>query len=223
MKQDYSPHEIRVLGVLIEKSITTPDHYPLTLNSLVAGCNQKSNRNPVLNLSEHAVADLARQLSNSDVVVIDNEFGRVERYRHRFCNTEFSQLQVTPAQLAVLCELFLRGPQTPGELRSRASRMHPLATLEPVEAALQGLMQHPLGPLVAQLPREPGRRESRYTHLFCGDVESAIEQPPDTAAPASDQSGQSELAQLRARVAQLEAENTELKAQLQRLTDTRQP
>lgn len=209
MKQDYTPNEIRAIGVLIEKSITTPDHYPLSANAVMVACNQKSNRNPVLQLSERAVIDLLRQLIDAGVVMVDDRSGRVEKYQHRFCNTEFSDLQLDPGEQAVLCELMLRGPQTPGELRSRASRMHAFKKIEEVEAALKSLEEHAKGPLVAMLPREAGRRESRYTHLFSGGSSAAIgEAVRKVEIPAS------ELETLQARLVELEAENAALRQRL---------
>ena len=127
MNPQLSPHEARVIGSLIEKQITTPEQYPLSLNALVLACNQKSNRDPVLELTAQAVQEIVDALSRKHLVIERSGFGsRVPKYQQRFCNTEFSALQFTPQERAILCELMLRGPQTPGELRSRASRMAPL-------------------------------------------------------------------------------------------------
>src|SRR6202050_2319794 len=162
-----SPHEARVIGSLIEKQITTPEQYPLSLNALVLACNQKSNRDPVLELTAPAVQELIDALSRKHLVIEKSGFGsRVPKYQQRFCNTEFSVLQFTPQERAIVCELLLRGPQTPGELRSRAARMAEFSDAAVAEAALEALAQRPSGALVARLAREPGKREIRYAHLF---------------------------------------------------------
>ena len=164
--------EQRIIGVLLEKEITTPDQYPLSLNSLTTGCNQKSNREPVLELSEAEVLDTVDGLIAKRIVVRDEAVsGRVDKYRHRFCNTEFGDLQFNEQQLAVVCVLLLRGPQTPGELRSRTNRLANFAQVSEVEQVLQDLQQQSL---VQQLPRQPGKRESRYQHLFISSTEAEL-------------------------------------------------
>ena len=169
MHHDLDPHEARVIGCLIEKQITTPDQYPLSLNALTNACNQKSNRDPVLALDEATVQQTVDRLSRKHLLFEKSGFGsRVAKYQHCFCNTEFSGLKFTPQELAIVCELLLRGPQTPGELRGRAARMAEFADAAAVESALETLAQRPGGALVARLPREPGRRESRYAQLFSG-------------------------------------------------------
>jgi uncharacterized protein YceH (UPF0502 family) len=163
--------EARVIGSLIEKQVTTPDQYPLSLNALVNACNQKSNRDPVLNLEESLVQQTVDGLARRHFVVEKSGFGsRVPKYQHRFCNTEYGTLKFSPQELAILCELMLRGPQTPGELRSRAARLAPFQDVTEVEAALNLLAQREDGPFVQRLPREPGRRESRYQHLLSGEL-----------------------------------------------------
>jgi len=171
--------EARVIGCLIEKQITTPDQYPLSLNALVNASNQKSNRDPVLELDERTVQQTVDDLGRKHFVMEKSGFGsRVPKYQHRFCNTEYGTLKLDPQELAIVCELLLRGPQTPGELRSRAARMAPFSDVSEVEAALTRLSERADGPFVVRLAREPGRRESRYAHLFSGPVsESAEEQP----------------------------------------------
>jgi uncharacterized protein YceH (UPF0502 family) len=208
--------EARVIGSLIEKAITTPDQYPLSLNALTNACNQKSNRDPVLELDERTVQETLDALTRKHLVLERSGFGsRVPKYQHRFCNTGFGSLEFTPQETAILCELLLRGPQTPGELRSRASRMAPISEVGEVEAALTRLASREDGPYVVRLAREPGRRESRYAHLLSGSVEGAaegIEQHVATAAPAAatpradTKSLQERVAQLEQRVAQLERE-----------------
>ena len=176
MRTELTPLEARVIGCLIEKEHTTPDQYPLSLNALTAACNQKSNRDPVLELSSNEVQDAVDALMKKHLVTdrSGGVGGRVTRYRHRFCNTQFGNLHLAPRELAIICELLLRGPQTPGELRSRANRIEPLHDVGQVEAALSDLAGRE-EPLVAQLPREPGKRESRWMHLFSGDAPPPVE------------------------------------------------
>jgi hypothetical protein len=163
--------EARIVGSLIEKQITTPDQYPLSLNALTNACNQKSNREPLLNLSEQQVQAAVDALVRKGQLLEKSGFGsRVPKYQQRFCNMEFSELKFTPQETAIVCELLVRGPQTPGELRSRASRMAPFADVSEVESALASLASRQPHPLVVRLAREPGRRDSRYAHLFCGPV-----------------------------------------------------
>ena len=217
MRIELDPREARVIGCMIEKQITTPDQYPLSLNSLVSACNQKSNRDPVMTLDEPAVQHTLDVLSRKHLVLERSGFGsRVPKYQHLFCNTEFGSLKFTAQELAIVCELLLRGPQTPGELRSRASRMATFTDVSEVEAALQSLLERESGPLVARLAREPGRRESRYMQLFGGPP------PPETlassaaaqqAAPVSDDPTlANRVVSLEEEVRQLRAELDELKA-----------
>ena len=211
MTIELSPYEARVIGCLIEKEITTPEQYPLSLNALTNACNQKSNRDPVLDLDEATVQQTLDGLNKKYLISEESGYGsRVAKYRHRFCNTEYGTLKFSPQELGIVCELLLRGPQTPGELRSRATRLCPLKDVTEVEAALQQLGQCEDGPYVVRLPREPGKRESRYAHLFSGEVagSDAIERedvsPPEPA----------QRARLEERVARLEAEVAELKVLL---------
>jgi uncharacterized protein len=213
MNPQLTPHEARVIGSLIEKQITTPEQYPLSLNALVLACNQKSNRDPVLDLTAQAVQEIVDALSRKHLVIERSGFGsRVPKYQQRFCNTEFSALQFTPLERAILCELMLRGPQTPGELRSRAGRMAPLTDVAEVEAALDNLSRDPAGPRVVQLPREPGRRDSRYAHLFSGEVR-AVPAEPTARAPAEATLGEIG-ATLIERVSALEQQVSDLQAEL---------
>jgi uncharacterized protein len=172
MKIELTQLEARVIGCLIEKQITTPDQYPLSLNALVNACNQKSNRDPVMDLDEPSVQQILDSLAKKHLVVEKSGFGsRVPKYQHRFCNTEFGSLKLDPQELAIVCELLVRGPQTPGELRTRASRMAPIAETSDEEAALTRLAERPDGPYVVRLAREPNRRDSRWAHLFAGPVQ----------------------------------------------------
>jgi uncharacterized protein YceH (UPF0502 family) len=183
MTIELSALEARVIGCLIEKQITTPEQYPLSLNALTNACNQKSNREPLLQLPEPQVQSLIDALSRKHLLLERSGFGsRVPKYQQRFCNTEFSVFQFTPQERAIVCELLLRGPQTPGELRSRAARMAPFTDAGEVEAALEALASRESGPLVRRLAREPGRRDSRYAHLFGADDPAMI---ADTQSPAS--------------------------------------
>ncbi|MGH8232042.1 MAG: YceH family protein [Steroidobacteraceae bacterium] len=182
MTMELSAHEARVIGCLIEKQITTPEQYPMSINALTNACNQKSNRDPVLQLSEAEVQSAVDALSRRHLLLEKSGFGsRVQKYQQRFCNTEFSVFQFSPQERAILCELLLRGPQTPGELRSRAARMAEFTDAEQAGAVLEGLAQRPAGALVLRLAREPGRREARYAHLF-GDAPEAADAAQDTAA-----------------------------------------
>lgn len=210
------PLEARVIGCLIEKEICTPDQYPLSLNALVNACNQKSNREPVLELSELDIRAVIDELVRRRLVVNTAGFNaRVPRYQHRFCNTEFGELKFDAQELGILCELLLRGPQTPGELRSRTNRLCNFDDVTQVEAVLTRLAEQ--GPYVVRLPREPGKRESRYAHLFGGeiDVQALAEAMPTGgyASPAADRLSQleqevetltSRLEALEARLVQLE-------------------
>ena len=184
MNIELSALEARVIGCLIEKQITTPDQYPLSLNALVNACNQKSNRDPVMEVDEVTIQGTVDQLARKHFVVEKSGFGsRVPKYQHRFCNTEYGTLKLTAQELAIVCELLVRGPQTPGELRTRASRMASFSEVGQVEAALESLRAREDGPFVVRLPREPGRRDSRWAHLFSGAVAvAAIEEEPQAVA-----------------------------------------
>src|SRR5271170_6742797 len=160
----FSANEARIIGCLIDKEITTPDQYPLSLNALTNACNQKTNREPVLDLSEAEVQQSVDSLMKK-YMVSDKSAGyggRVTKYKHRFCNTEFGSLKFTKQELGIICVLLLRGPQTPGELRSRTNRLCEFSDAEQVEAVLRELMTRPDGPFLARLARTAGARESRY-------------------------------------------------------------
>ena len=175
MKYQLSATEARVIGCLLEKQITTPEQYPLSVNAVVTACNQKTNREPVMNLSEHEVQEILDTLVKRHYLRTVSGFGnRVTKYEQRFCNSEFGDLKLSPAEVAIITTLLLRGAQTPGELRGRAARMHEFNDMGEVESALENLAQREDGPYVVRLPREPGKRESRYMHLFSGDVETLI-------------------------------------------------
>jgi uncharacterized protein YceH (UPF0502 family) len=217
MSLELSVLEARVIGCLMEKQIATPDQYPLSLNALVNACNQRSNRDPVLNLEEREVQAVVDGLMRKQLVLEKSGFGsRVPKYHQLFCNTQFGSLKFSPQQTAVVCELLLRGPQTPGELRTHAARLAPIRDVEEVEAALEDLMTRPAGPYVVKLAREPGRRESRYAQLFTGTPEMplATSDAMERAAPASSADDP-----LVARIEALEATVTALQRQLAELSD----
>ncbi|ENM3784919.1 YceH family protein [Vibrio cholerae] len=209
MNIQLSPLEARVIGCLIEKEVTTPDHYPLTLNSLTTACNQKSNREPVLNLSEAEVQDTVEGLIARRLVSDESSFNsRTSKYQHRFCNTEFGDLKLNQQELGLICCLLLRGAQTPGELRTRTNRLCTFTDVKETEAVLERLANRDSGALVVKLPREPGKRESRYHHLFCGEVDmTAFAVSSDNEEVASSQFSEleQEVAALREEVAELRA------------------
>jgi uncharacterized protein len=170
--------EARVLGSLVEKELTTPEYYPLSLNALVNACNQKSNREPFMNLDEDAVREALRTLEKKGLAgPADNMVSRVTKYEHRLQEA----YNFTRHEVAILAELLLRGPQTPGELRGRADRMHKFDDLGIVNTTLRKLMERE-PPLVKVLPRRPGTKEARYAHLLSGDVEIAAPEPAENAA-----------------------------------------
>lgn len=169
--------QCRIIGVMLEKETTTPEQYPLSLNSLSIGCNQKSSRDPVMSLSESDVQNEIDALQQANLLMVDHQAsGRVNKYIHRFCNTEFGDLQFTPQQRAIICVLLLRGPQTPGELRTRTNRLADFANVTEVEATLAQLQNLNGQVLVKKLAREPGKRECRYLHLLSPSSQSAEEE-----------------------------------------------
>lgn len=215
MKIELEPSEVRVIACLIEKQITTPDQYPLSLNSLTLACNQKSNRDPAMSMDEAAVQATLDQLAKKHFIMEKSGFGsRVPKFQHRFCNTEFGTLKFTPQELAIVCELMLRGPQTPGELRSRASRMAPFKDVSEVEASLAQLANRDDGPFVVRLAREPGRRESRYAQLFSGETHAAASADEPMPEPSAAAPSVSRLDRLEEEVRQLRAQVDALKRQL---------
>tara|TARA_R110000744_G_scaffold14321_2_gene40752 strand:- start:4477 stop:5160 length:684 start_codon:yes stop_codon:yes gene_type:complete len=176
-------HQARVIGVLLEKEVTTPEQYPLSLNSVTTACNQKSNREPVMELSELDVQTTLDELYAKNLI-FEQSGSRATRYKHRFCNTEFSDLQFTPQQLAIICVMLLRGPQTPGELRTRAQRMAGFTSVEEVDIALQQLMGHNGEQIVMRLARVPGKRDSRYAQQFYKDTEESISNDRERELPS---------------------------------------
>jgi len=223
--------EARIIGSLIEKQITTPDQYPLSLNALVNACNQKSNREPFMQLEESAVKFVVDSLARRHMVVEKSGFGsRVPKYQQIFCNTEFGSLKFTPVETGIICELLLRGPQTPGELRSRVPRLAELPDPSVIESSLDALSHRPEGALVVQLAREVGRRDSRWAQLFeelpasVTANETPARSEPAIGAPADAPASGSTVAprggsgsDLAARVAALETEVATLRAEIDKL------
>jgi len=199
--------EARVLGALIEKEVTTPEYYPLSLNALINACNQKSNRDPLMHLDEDAARQALRGLSEQYLARSAASDGRVAKFEHRLGETFNFDRQET----AILCELLLRGPQTPGELRSRAERMHPFEDLSEVQTTLQRLMRRELA-LVKLLPRQPGMKEARYAHLLCGDVRIGAEEVHQDSIPEASMKGAEGE-----RMRKLEAEVSALREEVQAL------
>ncbi len=206
--------EARVLGALIEKEITTPEYYPLSLNALVNACNQKNNREPAMNLGEDEVAAAVQGLRDKQLAEpISYSGSRVVKYSH----TLGEAFNLDRRETAILCVLFLRGPQTVGELRGRSERMHKFEDLNEVHLTLQRLAKRE-PPMAALLVRQPGTKEARYAHLLCGPVDAAgpgaiAAEHADAAAAAAGPSDRERIAELEARVAELGREMAELRAQ----------
>ncbi len=203
--------EMRVLGALMEKEITTPDYYPMTLNALRNACNQRSCREPVIAYDESTIVRALDSLREKNLVALFSGAGsHTLKYKQRLTENFF----FPPEERAILCELLLRGAQTPGELRTRAERMHPFQALSEVEAALDELRVRPDGPWVMQLPRQPGRKEARYMHLLGGEDFAAV--AADAESPTVESRGErksSELDALREEVRQLRGELGDLREQ----------
>lgn len=208
-----TPAEARVLGSLIEKEVTTPDYYPLSLNALLNACNQRSNREPVMNLDEDAVRQAMHGLEDLRLAgPARSADGRVTKYEHWLGEAfNFSR-----AETALLCVLLLRGPQTPGELRGRTERLHRFEEIADVLAGLQKLMDREPA-LVAVLPRQPGTKESRYAHLFSGPVESITLAPPEPAAGSDASAYEQRIAQLESTVAELQQQVAALEKKIDSL------
>jgi len=202
--------EVRVLGSLIEKEITTPEYYPLTLNALVNACNQISNRDPVVSFDDKTVARALEDLREKKLVWMVTGAGRVPKYEHRFAEA----LKLAEQELAVLCVLMLRGPQTVGEIRGRTGRLYEFKELEEVELTLQALMSAEL-PLVVKLPRQPGTKESRYAHLLSGEVQIEEREVAPRIEPAVIEVRQEneKIAKLEEELAQVQIDLSELKQQ----------
>ena len=217
-----TPAESRVLGVLIEKALTTPDQYPLSLNALVAGCNQKNNRDPVLTMTDDEAFDALESLRGKQLVVrVDVANSRVHRYKH----TAVETLHARTGEIAVLAELLLRGPQTLGELRGRASRMHPLESLDAVKDMLRALTERP-EPYVRQIAPAPGSRAERFVQLLCPDlhrIDVSSSSSPSSASPstpaATSMGNTTASTELAERVERLESEVASLRQLVTRLAE----
>lgn len=203
-------NEARVLGCLVEKEITTPDYYPLSLNALINACNQKSNRDPVMTLNEDAVRQAVQSLNEKGLAGTASSAGdsRVPKYEHRMQEA----FNFTRRETAIMCVLMLRGPQTPGELRGRSERMHPFEDLTDVQSTLQKLMTRE-EPLVKVLPRQPGTKEARYAHLLCGQ-KAEWDAPPPVEQRVEAAADNERLARLEEEVAALRREMSDLREEV---------
>jgi len=218
MDNHLSFYEARVIGSLIEKEITTPEQYPISLNALVNACNQKSNRDPVLELGETTVEETLDGLVKRYLVSAKEGFGsRVTKYQHRFCNAGFGGLTFSEHELGIICVLLLRGPQTARELRTRTNRLCQFIGVDAVESTLRRLMERKDGPFVARIAREPGKRETRFMHLFSGEAppEGAEARWVDEVPPVST-SASGRLDQLERSVREIRGEIEDFKSQLAR-------
>ena len=212
MRTELNEIEARVIGCLIEKSIVTPEQYPMTLNALTNACNQKSSREPVMSLTPGEVQHTIRALEAKHLARTEENFkSRAEKYAQRFCGTRYSDLQLNPAQVAIVCLLLLRGPQTPGEIKARSGRLHEFADNSEVVNALESLINRDGEALLVKLPRTPGRKDSEYMHLFCGAVDVEAYASRALAAKPAAASAASGVAELLQRVEQLEADVAELR------------
>ena len=219
MDMTLNENEVRVLGSLVEKELTTPEYYPLSLNSLTNACNQKSNRDPAMALTEEDVVRALDSLRFKQLAVLSAEGGRVPKYRHLLAE----KLGLMSAEQAILCELLVRGPQTGGELRTRCERMHPFGDLAAVEEVLGELMVRET-PLITLLPRQPGRKEGRYAQLFSGmpvcseEISEARPEPARQRVAAENERItmlEEEVAALRNEVASLQQQMSAFKAQFE--------
>jgi len=212
-----SPLEARILGSLIEKEIATPDYYPLTLNSLLAACNQKSNRNPIMQLDEESVAAGLEALRQKGLALLVTQSGaRVAKYRHSFQRS----YQLPDAQVAIIAELLLRGPQTVGELRSRCERLHPFGDLESIRRELVDLEQRS-NPLATELPRQPGKKAARFAQLLSGPPQASelAESNESAAQPISVKIAAALPPEAEARFAELEELAARQQEEITRLRD----
>ncbi|MCM0148868.1 DUF480 domain-containing protein [Photobacterium galatheae] len=225
MEISFSPVEARIIGCLLEKEVTTPDQYPLTLNSLTTACNQKSNREPVMSLDEATVMDTLEGLKAKRFIQEVTGFGsRVTKYQHRFCNTEFSTFQFSEQVKGILCVLLLRGAQTAGEIRTRTNRLCSFADVKEAETVLASMAEDSKGPFVVKLPREPGKRDSRYMHLFSDEEVTQVSSTQSGVQTQLSEAGvhagtEERLAYLEDEVASLREEIMELKDKIRELSE----
>jgi uncharacterized protein YceH (UPF0502 family) len=215
-----TPLQARIIGVLLEKEITTPDQYPLSLNGLTLGCNQKSNREPVINLSESDVQNVLDELRDKKLIFEHTgTSSRVVKYKHRFCNTEFSDLKFSRQQLAIVCVMLLRGPQTPGELRTRTSRLAEFDNVDGIVTTLNELHALNGEQLVVKLARDPGKRDARYAHLFSSEDELQVASQASETITNHDEIETVIDTQALTRITQLEQQVFELTEQLAELKE----
>lgn len=202
--------QTRILGVLVEKQISTPEYYPLTLNALTLACNQKNNRHPVTSYTENEVAQALETLREKNLAyVFYGSTSRVPKYKHVMPEV----LHLSAAETALMCVLMLRGPQTPGELRGNASRLHEFAGLDEIEQTLAGLITHDPDPLVARLPRQAGQKEIRFAHLLSGDVPIDVSTPVPVERVSSRQNLEQKVDALAVEVEKLRLQFEEFKKQ----------
>jgi uncharacterized protein YceH (UPF0502 family) len=223
MQITLSPEDARIIGCLMEKAVTTPDQYPLTLNALTNACNQKSSRDPVMNLTSGNVQHTARALQEKFLIKNNENFrSGVEKYEQRLCNTPLTDYQLSPGEYAVLCLLLLRGPQTAGEIRARSPRLHVFEDNQAVADVFSGMIHREEGAIIARLPRKSGRQDHEYMHLFAGDIAPTQEDAPSLASRANTtpgaaskhREGSGRIDELEARVAKLETALASLAEQL---------
>jgi len=206
------PVEVRVLGALIEKEATTPEYYPLSINALVNACNQKSNRDPVVNYDDDTVEDALASLRDKKLALLNSGSGRVNKFSQRISET----LNLGRRESAILCILLLKGPQTLGEIKDRCDRMFSFGSLEEVDSVLERLNNWPGGGLAKKLSRQPGQKEARYSHLLAGEPVVELERAA-SRVDSSDQQQPSRLSQLESEVGELRSELAELKRRFDEL------
>ncbi|MBY3788022.1 YceH family protein [Photobacterium carnosum] len=219
MDMQLTEQQARVIGCLLEKEITTPDQYPLTLNLLTTACNQKSSREPVMALDEAMILDTLEELKEKRMVSDVSSFGsRVSKFQHRFCNTEFGSLQFTKQELGAMIVLLLRGPQSAGEIRTRTNRLCDFVDTQEAEAVLEQLASIDNGPYVIRLPKESGKRDCRYMHLLSGDID-VDNYTPAKAMTANSTINEERIIALEQDVEQLKQQVIELQLMLESLTE----
>lgn len=202
--------EIRVMGALVEKQVTTPEYYPLTLNSLTAACNQKNNRNPVTSYSENEVAHALETLREKNLTyVYHGSTSRVPKYKHVMPEV----MHLNRAELALMCVMMLRGPQTTGELRSNSARLHEFSGLEEVDATINSLITHDPEPLAVRLPRQAGQKEARFAHLLSGEV--AVEEMASEGSPLRSRGREDRVAILESEIENLKGQIVQLREQFE--------
>jgi uncharacterized protein YceH (UPF0502 family) len=225
MPLELTPEEARVVGCLMEKSVVTPDQYPMTLNALTNACNQKSSRNPVMSMETGQVQHTVRSLESKHLLRMEENFKtQVEKYTQRLCNTPFSDYTFDAAEFAVICVLLLRGPRTPGEVKANSGRLHAFGDNEEVVATLDGLIEREGGAVVVKLSRTPGRKDAEYMHLLSGQIDVSLETPgqeqhdaPVRERPSSGEVNVDVVQKLAQRVSDLEHLVDELRRQVSAL------